>query len=391
MQDITALLPCGVMVLNAESAIVSLNPYACTLLGYKAEELIGKRVDTLLTMASRIYFQTHLYPLIVLRNAASELYLNLQSRQRLQIPILMNAIRQEENGGVYTYFTFIPVNQRRQYEQDLLAAKKAAEHALLRNEKLLEVQRELEQHQVELDRKVSQLRQRSEELEQFGKIVSHDLQEPLRKIMVFADLLENEQSDSQVGVNRMVVAGIRKASARLRLVIKDLQLYFNQTSQLSQTAPVDLNAVVQEVSREYESSNILFDLKTLPTVMGSELELMSLFRSLIDNAMKFSKSGQQAIVNINGSVVGHNSFQTTPDKYKYVDYARISISDNGIGFDNRQAEEVFRIMRKLNRHTPGIGLGLAMAKKIVERHNGQIWAESVVGKGTTIRVLLPIA
>ncbi len=378
------------MVLTADSAIVSINPYACTLLGYEAEELIGKRVDTLLTMASRIYFQTHLYPLIVLRNAASELYLNLQSRQRLPIPILTNAVRQEENGEQYTYFAFIPVDQRRQYEQDLLAAKKAAEHALLRNEKLLAVQRELEQHQVELDRKVNQLRQRSEELEQFGKIVSHDLQEPLRKIMVFADLLENEEPGNQPGVNRMALVGIKKASARLRLVIKDLQLYFNQNTQLAQTAPVNLDAIVETVSREYESPNVLFDLKTLPTVMGSKTELMSLFRFLIDNAVKFRKSEQQAVVHISGSVVGHNSFQTTPDKYNYVDYARIIITDNGIGFDNRQREDVFRILKKLNPRTPGIGMGLAMAKKIVERHNGQISAESVVGTGTTIRLLLPV-
>ena len=391
MQDTTALLPCGVLVLNSESAVVSLNRYVCTLLGYECEELIGKRVDSLLTMASRIYFQTHIYPLIALGNAASELYLNLQTRDRVQIPILMNAVRQEQDGELLTYLTFIPVNQRRQYEQDLLAAKKAAENALLRNEKLLEVQRQLEQHQAELDRKVSQLRQRTEELEQFGKIVSHDLQEPLRKIMVFADLLENGESDKQAGLSRMALIGIRKASTRLRSVIRDLQLYFSQTNQLVQTAPVDLQAVVRQISREYESPGTSFDLESLPTVIGNTAEMSSLFRYLIDNAVKFSKSGQQTVVHISGAVVGHNSFQTTPEKYNYVDYARIVIRDNGIGFDNRQREEIFRIMKKLDPRMPGIGMGLAMAKKIVERHNGPISAASIVGKGTTIKLLLPVA
>ena len=379
------------MVLNPESNIVSLNPYGCALLGYDEAELLGKRIDVLLTMATRIYYQTHVYPLITLKNAANELSLTLQTRQRAQIPVLLNVVRYEQDGQLLNYFSFLPVYQRRQYEQDILAAKKTAENELLRNEKLTQTQRELEQHQVELDRQMSRIIQRNDELEQFGKVISHDLQEPLRKIMIFADLLTNSNAHKQAETREMSLAGIGKASARLRQLIGDLQLYFTLSNQLSNTEPVDLMAVLKRVCQEYEPAIVTFDLKTLPTVVGNGVELLSLFRHLLDNAVKFRQLEQPALVSISSTVVGHNSFRVTPDKYNYVDYVRIIISDNGIGFDNRQRGEVFRIMKKLHLHTPGVGLGLAMAKKIVERHNGQISAESAVGKGTKITLLLPVA
>lgn len=392
MQDITALLPCGVFVLDTESIILSVNPFVCDLMGYAADELVGKRIDVLLSVASRMYFQTHIFPLIALRGGASELYMTVQTRHRLQIPVLLNAVRQPQDGQLITYLTFIPVHQRRLYEKEILAAKKAAEDALLRNDELLKLQQRLEEHQTELDRQVSQLQQRNDELEQFSKIITHDLQEPLRKINVFVGLLDNEQPDALTSMGSTALSGIGKASSRLRLLISDLQLYFTLTSQRANSEPVDLQDIINNITQDYEPTDVVFNLKTLPTVVGNRESLTSLFRHLLDNAVKFRQTGDApATVRVSGTVVGHNSFRTTPNKYHYVDYARITISDNGIGFDNQQREEVFRLLKKLHPRTPGMGLGLAVSKKIAEWHNGQISAESEVGKGTKITVLLPIA
>ena len=392
MHDITALLPCGVLVLDAESRITSVNPFVCDLMGYTADELLGKRIDVLLSMASRIYFQTHIFPLIVIQAGASELYMTVQTRQRVQIPVLLNAARHEQDGQITTYLTFIPVHQRRLYEKEILAAKKAAEDALLRNDELLKLQRQLEQHQTDLDRQLSQLRQRNDELEQFSKIITHDLQEPLRKINVFVGLLANEQPDALTPLGNTALSGIGKASSRLRTLVHDLQLYFTLTNQRTDIEPVDLQLVMQDIIPQYPPTAVSFDLKPLPVVMGNRESLTSLFRHLLDNAVKFRKmDDEQALVRISGTIVGHNSFRTTPDKYNYVDYARITVSDNGVGFDNQQRDEIFRILKKLHPHTPGMGLGLAVSKKIAEWHNGQILAESKVGKGTKITVLLPIA
>lgn len=392
MQDIAALIPCGVLVLDAQSYILSVNPFACTLLEYEAAEIVGQRIDRLLSMPSRIYFQTHIYPLITLQKAANELYLNVQTRQRAQIPVLLNAVSREQNGALITYITFIPVYQRRLFEQELIDAKKAAEAALLRNDELTRVQQELELHQTDLDRQLSYMRHRNDELEQFSKIISHDLQEPLRKITLFADLLSHEKPDALTGMGNRALAGIGTATGRMRQLISDLQFYFTLAGQLPNVVDtVDLTTLVQELIPEFEPAHVTFEVETLAAVPGNKAELVNLFRHLFDNAVKFRGPGQLVTIRVTSTVIGLNSFQHLPNKYRYCDYARILISDNGPGFSNQHSEEIFHILKKLSPNTPGIGLGLAISRKIVERHNGQISAQSAPGKGTQITLLLPVA
>ncbi|WP_018619910.1 ATP-binding protein [Spirosoma luteum] len=391
MQEIAPLIPCGVLVLNAESCIVSINPFACSLLEYEAAELVGQRIDRLLTIPSRIYFQTHIYPLITLRKVASELYLNVQTRQRVQIPVLLNAVSQEQDGTSVTYISFIPVYQRRQFEQELINAKKAAEEALLRNDELVKLKQELELHQTDLDRQLSYMQHRNDELEQFSKIISHDLQEPLRKITLFADLLSHEKPDALTSMGNRALVGIETATVRMRQLISDLQFYFTLAGQLPDLVDtIDLAKLVQELIREFGMAQATFEVEALPAVLGNKAELINLFRHLLDNAVKFREPGQSVAIRVTGTVIGMNSFQHLPNKYRYSDYARIIVSDNGPGFSNQHSEEIFHILKKLSPNTPGIGLGLAISKKIVERHNGQISAQSSPGKGTQITVLLPV-
>lgn len=390
MQDVAAFLPTGVLVLDAESRLAWVNPFARDLLGYDGDDLLGQRVDALLTVASRIYFQTHIYPLLSLGKLANELYLTLQTRQRSPVPVLLNAGRADHGGRVLTYLSFVPVYQRREYEQELLAAKKAAEDALLRNDELLRLQAELERHQVQLDRQMNDLRQRNDDLEQFGKIISHDLQEPLRKINLYASLLAAERPDALSRLGATALDAIDRASSRLRELILDLQSYYTLSSADVQPLPVDLTELVRRVAREFDSPEAAFDVQPLPAVLGNPDELTNLFRYLLDNAVKFRKPDQPAQVRVEGTVVGRNSFRATPGKYHYADYARIRVSDNGTGFDPDRREEVFRIMKKLHSHTPGLGVGLAFARKIVELHNGQIAAETTPGEGTRLTVWLPL-
>ena len=362
------------------------------MLDYEPDALIGQRIDRLLTVASRIYFQTHIYPLIKLRQAASELYVNLQTRQRERVPVLLNAVWHEQTDGPQIYVSFIPVRQRRQFEQELINAKKAAEDALLRNDELTRLQNELEQHQTKLDQQLSQLRQRNDELEQLSKILSHDLQEPIRKVTLFADLLTNETSDVSGELNARALTGVAKAATRLRQLVGDLQFYFALTNNpLANAVFVDLTTLVAQTAEEFDANLLTCETDTLPTVWGNQNELTNLFRQLLDNAVKFRQPGQTATVRVTGDMVSLNSFRNLPHKYRYASFARIVVADNGIGFSNRQRDDIFRILQKLDPHTPGIGLGLAIAKKIVERHNGQISAESVENSGTRITILLPVA
>lgn len=385
------LMPGGLVRLNGENEIVYLNPFAEQLLGYAPGVLIGQRVEVMLTRASRIYFQTNLYPIIALGKLANELYLTLQSQSGVRIPVLLNAVRQEDASGEgFLYLCLIPVYQRRQYEQELLASKQAAEQALLRNDELMVLQQQLELHQAELDRQVTNLKQRNDELKQFGRIIAHDLQEPLRKINLLASVLEQEPMNQWTKLGQRGLKGIVRASTRLRQLIHDLQLYFTFDSIRSADESVDLTDLIAQTIANYSSPGIRFDVSSLPTIVGNRGELLNLFGHLLNNAVKFRRLNVSSVVAISGSVVSQNRYQTTPDKYQYINYARIVVSDNGIGFNNQYREEIFGILKKLDPHSPGIGLGLSLAKKIVERHQGVIRAESKPGQGTTITLLLPL-
>ncbi|QMW00970.1 ATP-binding protein [Spirosoma foliorum] len=390
MQEIAMLIPGGLITLNTENEIIYLNPFADQLLGYGPGALVGKQMDVVLTRASRIYFQTHLYPLIALGKLANELYLTLQTQSGVRIPVLLNAIRHEDALGVgFTYLCLMPVYQRRQYEQELLASKQAAEQALLRTDELMALQ-QLEQHQAEMDRQVTNLKQRNDELEQFGRIIAHDLQEPLRKINLLASALNQEDTNRLSSLGQRGLKGIVRASTRLRQLIHDLQIYFTFEPSRSTDESVDLTELMEQAVATYSSTGIRFEIASLPTIVGNRAELLSLFGHLLDNAVKFRQLGRSSVVAISGSVVSQNRYQTTPDKYQYIEYARILVSDNGIGFNNQYREEVFGILKKLDPHTPGIGLGLSLAKKIVERHHGIIRADSREGQGTTITLLFPL-
>ncbi|GAB3554398.1 sensor histidine kinase [Spirosoma fluminis] len=391
MPEIATLMPGGLITLNVQHEIIYLNPFAEQLLGYGPGRLVGQRMDVVLTRASRIYFQTNLYPLIALGKLANELYLTLQTQSGVRIPVLLNAIRQEDAlGESFTYLCLMPVYQRRQYEQELLASKQAAEQALQRNEELIALQQQLDQHQADMDRQVTYLKQRNDELEQFGRIIAHDLQEPLRKINLLASALNQEDTNRLSYLGQRGVNGIVRASTRLRQLIHDLQVYFTFEPIRSADELVDLTALVEQAVAAYSATGIRFEVASLPTIMGNRAELLSLFGHLLDNAVKFRRLELPSVVVVSGSVVSQNRYQTTPDKYQYIDYARILVSDNGMGFNNQYREEIFGILKKLDPHTPGIGLGLSLAKKIVERHHGVIRADSYEGQGTTMTLFLPL-
>lgn len=392
MQDVATLMPVGLVRLNADNQIDYLNPFAEELLGYRPGVLLGQRMEVVLTRASRIYVQTNLYPSLALGTLANELNLTLQTQSGARIPILLNAVRQENASGEgVTYLCLMPVYQRRQFEQELLASKQAAEQALLRNDELVALQQQLEQHQAEMDRQVTNLKQRNEELEQFGRIIAHDFQEPLRKINLLASALNQEDTTRLSHLGQRGVKGIVRASTRLRQLIHDLQVYFTFEPIRSADESVDLTALMEQAVATYSAMGIRFEIASLPTIVGNRGELLNLFGHLLDNAVKFRRLDGASVVTISGSVVSQNRYQTTPDKYQYIDYARLVVSDNGVGFNNQYREEIFGILKKLDPHTPGIGLGLSLAKKIVERHHGIIRADSREGQGTTITLLFPLA
>lgn len=232
---------------------------------------------------------------------------------------------------------------------------------------------------------------RNKQLEEFAYIASHDLQEPLRKIQTFADILRMKIDDKQaVAANADKIAG---AAQRMSLLIKDVLKY----SQLSATdilmEPVDLNEVISEVLGDFElliqEKGVRLSVAPLPVVKGIPIQLRQLFANLVSNAIKFSDKTEPTI-GVTAQHVSGSALADTGVADMRGHYVKIAFSDNGIGFSQDYAEHVFKLFKRLNNFSNGTGIGLALCRKIVDNHHGHIHAESQPGAGATFYIYLPI-
>jgi PAS domain S-box-containing protein len=232
---------------------------------------------------------------------------------------------------------------------------------------------------------------RNKQLEEFAYIASHDLQEPLRKIQTFADILRIKIDDKEsVQINVDKITG---AAQRMSILIKDVLKY----SQLSATdnlfEEVDLNEVLGEVLGDFElqiqDKNVSIAIAPLPTIKGIPVQLHQLFCNLISNGIKFSDK-ETPQIEISTSYVSGHAIKDVHLSNPELNYVKIAVADNGIGFSPEYAEHVFKLFKRLNTFSSGTGIGLALCKKIAENHHGAINAESEPGQGATFNVYLPV-
>lgn len=219
------------------------------------------------------------------------------------------------------------------------------------------------------------------ELQDFAYVASHDLQEPLRKITAFAGLLESDYKDILPPDAVEYVRGLQRSSTRMRTLIDDLLTYSRVTTKAEPFKTVDLKIVVQDLLEDLQSriDETKADIKIdrLSKVVGDPVQLRLLLQNLISNALKYKKEDVAPRIRIASKKVG--------------DMCIISVQDNGIGFDESYNDRIFTIFQRLHGRTKyeGTGIGLAICKKIVERHNGNITAQSQEGEGSTFIVSLP--
>jgi signal transduction histidine kinase len=258
-------------------------------------------------------------------------------------------------------------------EQDLAAA----------NVQLAAVNHELEATNASLERRAEELARSNTELDQFASIASHDLQEPLRKVRTFTEQLMVSEADrlSEHGVDYLARAN--RSAERMQQLIQDLLQFSRVTTKPRPFAAVDLNEVTAEilddVSVELEESGAEVSVGQLPTVHADDLQMRQLILNLISNAVKFRREGVRPQITIRGETVG--------------EHARITVADDGIGFEQQYAERIFRIFERLNGRAeyPGTGIGLALCQKIALRHGGEIMAAGRPDQGATFTVTLPLA
>ncbi len=243
----------------------------------------------------------------------------------------------------------------------------------------------------DLLRSNKELKKVNEQLEEFAFISSHDLQEPLRKIQAFSNYLTQPEANLN-DFARNYSQKINSSSARMSTLIRDL-LSFSLLSRVDKKfVSVDLNQILKHVVEDFESivvrKKAVIDISRLPSVKAEPAHMTQLFQNLIDNALKFGK--ENAMINVTSEKVTKENI-TTYDLDKDKPYVAISVSDNGIGFDQNFAPKMFGLFQRLH-NIPGVegsGVGLAICKKIVEDHGGVILATGNENEGATFKVILP--
>jgi len=231
------------------------------------------------------------------------------------------------------------------------------------------------------------LQRSNRELQDFAYVASHDLQEPLRKIRAFGNLLEEEYSE-KLGEGEDYLRRMQGAAVRMSVLIEDLLSFSRVATRVRPFEPVNLNAIVSEVVSDLEtrlkdtSGKVQF--ANLPTLRADPTQMRQLMQNLIANALKFHREDEDPVVRISASMKAGGKMK--PACYE------IRIKDNRIGFDEKYKDRIFSVFQRLHgRDTyEGTGIGLAVCRRIVERHGGTITVKSRPGVGSTFIVKMPV-
>lgn len=234
----------------------------------------------------------------------------------------------------------------------------------------------------DLLRHAAELSRSNAELEQFASIASHDLQEPLRKVQTFAAQLNAKEADNLSEQGRDFLRRMSEAAGRMRNLIDDLLVFSRVSTQGHPFTAVNLGHVISQVLVDLEvsieESGAVVTVGLMPTIEADPLQMRQLFQNLLGNALKFRRPDVTPELRVEGEVVDH--------------IARVSVRDNGIGFDEQYATRIFRAFERLHgaRAYAGTGIGLALCRKIVERHHGTITATGAIDQGSAFTVRLPV-
>ncbi|HRO42439.1 MAG TPA: response regulator [Flavipsychrobacter sp.] len=278
-------------------------------------------------------------------------------------------------------------------EQKLIAANKKLEKEI---QERIKSEEQVKSLNLQLMQNINQLKSTNEELERFAYVASHDLQEPLRKIIIFGDRLGDKYNtvlgvEGQDFLDRMV-----NASKRMQMLIKNLLAFSRSTSNSDALFETDLNILVENVLTDLEvqleQKNATLSISELPTLLVEPSQFRQLFQNLIINALKFCKEDcpphiaiyAEKIPGIQIAGINSNSFNE--------EFYRIYVKDNGIGFDPQYSDQIFTVFKRLHSFDKyeGTGIGLSICKKIAEKHNGFIAAEGKVNEGATFVITLPV-
>jgi|GEM_PF-4461624 len=245
-------------------------------------------------------------------------------------------------------------------------------------------QKDVIQQTAKLRELAEELARSNRELEDFAYIASHDLQEPLRKINTFGERLQTKFSDDLDEQALDYLRRMRNAASRMQTLIQDLLGYSRITTKQEPHQPIDLKEIINNIASDLEvlihENNAVLDVGTFPTIMAAPGQMRQLMQNLIVNSLKYRSPDRQPVLHIHGERINEPS-----------PACRITVSDNGIGFEQQYAERIFGVFQRLHGRNQyqGSGIGLATCRKIVEQYHGTIEANGIQGKGATFIITIP--
>jgi two-component system CheB/CheR fusion protein len=259
-----------------------------------------------------------------------------------------------------------------------------------------ELEKRVKERTQELQDSNMNLERSNNELAQFAYVASHDLQEPLRKIITFSTRLKERFLDLIPNQGKEYIEKINYSAERMRNLIDDLLNFSRITRFDKKFIKTDLNRVMRDVLGDFDllilERNAILNIERLPVLHVIPLQMNQLFHNLLSNALKFTSKSDVPTITVKCRTLPGQELQHYNQLDKENKYYEITFSDNGIGFDQEFADQIFVIFQRLNdkEDYPGTGIGLALCRKIVRNHGGEIVAKSEEGKGTTFYIILPV-
>ena len=257
-----------------------------------------------------------------------------------------------------------------------------------------ELENRVKERTLELKNANEELRKTNKELEQFAYVSSHDLQEPLRKIQTFSELLYNKIDDSKK-TEKNYLDKIRNSALRMSDLIRDLLNLSKLSNVDEEFVNTDLNLIMENVRTDFEvliqQKNAKLHIQKLPVIKAIPIQMNQLFYNLMSNALKFTEKVPEIRVAYLEVKAEELKAYNVQGEIKNKEYIQITFVDNGVGFEQHYADQIFVIFQRLNDRSKftGTGIGLAICKKIVENHNGFITVQSKINEGSTFDIFLP--
>lgn len=355
----------GAITVNNDGFISYSNSQFARMMGKDLSDILGSNLYDFIKTSSRDNFKALIYEGWK-EDSKGELVLNNNNNTSVQLSV--NKLTLEDG----EYLSIIVTDLTELKKNEILLANK---------------NKELEKSNVALELS-------NNDLMQFASVASHDLQEPLRKIMVFMDLFSKTSTNDISEQAKGYLEKIRSSSERMKQLIIDILNYSRLSAKDHMHEDVDLNALIKEVVQDQEiviqdrHATITYD--GLPCIVVNKGQIRQVFQNIISNALKFGKPDVPPEIIISAEQVDHLSFNAPENSSG--DYCKITIKDNGIGFDETYVENVFSLFERLNPKDKyeGSGIGMSIAKKIVEKHKGIITAHGHEGEGAEFIIVLPM-